>query len=136
LLATLLPCVTSRTQEKSWWTWANAPRPHNERVSLVLSHRLITYDLFLSRIVKFTVSLESPYIWDTSNFEGVTPGIHRMTPDDTPRDNSLVVEMTEDVSHNWPHWEGTIWTLGIGCLSFGAQGQCGHTLLKVCSHVF
>jgi len=48
LLAALLPSVASHTQGKSWWTCANAPRPHDERVSLVLSHRLITYDLFLS----------------------------------------------------------------------------------------
>ena len=47
LLAALLLSVASRTQEKSWRTCANAPRPHDERVSLVPSHRLITYDLFL-----------------------------------------------------------------------------------------
>jgi len=43
--------VTERRQSysrKSWWTCVNVPRPHDERVSLVLSHRLITYDLFLS----------------------------------------------------------------------------------------
>jgi hypothetical protein len=45
----LLPSVASRTQEKSWWTCAKAPCPHDERVSLVLSHRLITHDLFLPR---------------------------------------------------------------------------------------
>ena len=58
---------------------------------------------FCHVIVKFTASLESPYFWDTYSFEGVTPGIRRMTPDDMPRDNSLGVEMTEDVSHDWPH---------------------------------
>ena len=30
LLAALLPSVNSRTQEKSWWTCATAPHPHNE----------------------------------------------------------------------------------------------------------
>jgi hypothetical protein len=30
LLAALLPSVPSRTQEKSWWTCAKVPRPHNE----------------------------------------------------------------------------------------------------------
>ena len=30
LLAALLPSVASRTQEKSWWTCAKAPCPHNE----------------------------------------------------------------------------------------------------------
>ena len=48
LLAALLPSIASCTQEKNWWTCANAPHPHDERVSIVLSHRLITYNLFLS----------------------------------------------------------------------------------------
>jgi hypothetical protein len=36
-------------------------------------------------IAKFTASLESPCIWDTYSFEGVTPGIRRVTSDDMPR---------------------------------------------------
>jgi hypothetical protein len=36
-------------------------------------------------IAKFTASLESPCIWDTYIFEGVAPGIRRVTPDDMPR---------------------------------------------------
>ena len=46
--------------EKSWRTCANAPRPHDERVSLVLSHRLITYDLFLSRDCQIYSELGEP----------------------------------------------------------------------------
>ncbi len=60
LLAALLLSVTSCTQEKSWWTCANAPRPHDERVRLVLSHRLITYDLFLSRDCQIYSELGEP----------------------------------------------------------------------------
>ena len=44
--------VTERHQSysrKSWWTCANAPRPHDEKVRHVLSHRLITNVFFLSR---------------------------------------------------------------------------------------
>ena len=63
LLAALLPSVTSRTQEKSWWTCANTPRPHDERVSLVLSHHLITYDLFLSHDCQICSELGEPVFW-------------------------------------------------------------------------
>ena len=41
---------------------------------------------FCHVIVKFTASLESPYFWDTYSFEGVAPGIRRVTPDDVPRE--------------------------------------------------
>jgi hypothetical protein len=37
-----------------------APHPHDERVSLVLSHRLITYDLFLSRDCQIYSELGEP----------------------------------------------------------------------------
>jgi hypothetical protein len=37
-----------------------APHPHDERVSLVLSHRLITYDLFLSRDYQIYSELGEP----------------------------------------------------------------------------
>jgi len=47
---------------KSWWTCANAPRPHDERVSLVLSHCLITYDLFLSRDCQIYSELGEPVL--------------------------------------------------------------------------
>jgi len=40
---------------------------------------------FCHVIVKFTASLEIPYFRDTYSFEGVTPGIFPMTPDDVPR---------------------------------------------------
>ena len=36
-------------------------------------------------MVKFTVSLESLYFWDTYSFEGATPGILLVTPYDLPR---------------------------------------------------
>jgi len=62
LLAALLLSVASRTQEKSWRTCANAPRPHDERVSLVLSHCLITYDLFLSRDCQIYSELGEPVL--------------------------------------------------------------------------
>ena len=64
--------VTERRQpysRKSWWTCVNAPRPHDERVSLMLSHRLITYDLFCHVIVIFTASLESSCNWNLHSFE-------------------------------------------------------------------
>ena len=60
LLAALLLSIASCTQEKSWWTCANAPCPHDERVSLVLSHCLITYDLFLSRDCQIYSELGEP----------------------------------------------------------------------------
>jgi len=40
---------------------------------------------FCHVIAKFTVSLESPCIWDTYSFEGVAPGTRWVTRDDMPR---------------------------------------------------
>jgi hypothetical protein len=40
---------------------------------------------FCHVIVKFTVSLESLYFWDTYSFEGATPGILLVTPYDLQR---------------------------------------------------
>jgi hypothetical protein len=53
-------------------------------VSNVLTHHLITDGLFLSRDCQLTASLESACNCDTYSFEGVTPGIRRVTPDEMP----------------------------------------------------
>jgi len=65
LLAALLPSVASHTQEKSWWTCVNAPRPHDERVILVLSHPLITYDLLLSHDCQIYSKIGEPMCFGT-----------------------------------------------------------------------
>jgi len=50
--AALLPSAASRTQEEKSWC--------DERVNLVLSHCLITYDLFLSRDCQIYSELGEP----------------------------------------------------------------------------
>jgi hypothetical protein len=71
------------------------------------------------------------YFWDTYSFEGVTPGIRWMTPDDMPRgtlsrggeDRGCLPQLAPlrgdnmNTGHRLP-------------LSFGAQGQCGHGMVQ------
>ena len=74
-------------------------------------------------IAKFTASLESPCIWDTHSFEGVAPGIRRVTPDDVPRGT---VSQGGDDRGRLPQLaplRGD--NIGIGCLSVEAQVKCG-----------
>ena len=78
---------------------------------------------FCHVIAKFTASLESPCIWDTS-FEGVAPGTFRVTPDDMPRgtvsrggdDRGRLPQLAPLRGDN----------IGIVYLSVEAQVKCGH----------
>jgi len=94
-------------------------------VRKVLTHHLITYDLFLSRDCQITASLESACNWSTYSFEGVTPGIHRVMPDEMPR--GTVSQGGQDKGHlpQLALLRGD--NMGIGCLlRVEAQVKCGH----------
>ena len=127
LLTPLQPSVTSRTQEKSWWTCANTPRPHNERVSLVLSHCLITHAIFLPRDCQIHSELGELVFLAHLQFCRCRTRIHRATSKDILRgETSSGWYRHEHVSHAGPYCEGTTETFGIGCLSVEAQVKCGH----------
>ena len=108
LLAALLPSDTNRTQEKSWWTCAKAPSSHDERVSLVLSHRPIAHDLFLPRDCQiFSKPGELVFLAHLQLCRCRT-GIHRATSKDILREKTSSGWCRhEDVSQVGPYCEGT-----------------------------
>jgi hypothetical protein len=93
-------------------------------VSKVLTHHLITYDLFLSRDCQITVSLESACNWNTYSFEGVTPKICRVTPNKMPRGTVSQGGQDKGRLPQLAPLRGD--NMGIGCLSVEAQVKCGH----------
>jgi hypothetical protein len=93
-------------------------------LSKVLTYYLITYDLFLSRACQITASLESACNRNTYSFEGVTPRICWVTPDEMPR--GTVSRGGQDKGHlpQLVPLRGD--NMGIGCLSVEAHVKCGH----------
>jgi hypothetical protein len=108
LIATLLLSVTSRTQEKSWWTCAKAPCPYDEMVSPVLSHRLITNDLFLPHDCQIYSKPGELVFLAHLQLCRCQTRIHRATSKDILRgETSSGWCRHEDVSQVGPYCEGT-----------------------------
>ena len=105
----------------SWWTCVKVPHPQDEmgKLSAIPSSNHLWFI-----IAKFTASLElgePVYLqrWQLWGWGCYFRNSLGDTKWHAKEGQSLMVEKTKNLSHKWPQWEGTICTLGIGCISVG-----------------